>query len=416
MVSFQVVAILVSLAAVFAYINHRFLKLHPTVGIMLQALLASIAWLGVQQICPPARGWTTEFLQHIDLNEALFHWMLGSLLFAGALHVDLSELYSRRGTVAVLSILGTILSTFAIAGVGFGLLHAFGIAVPFGTCAIFGAIVSPTDPVAVMSFLKKVNAPADLEVIIGGESLFNDGIGVVLFTVLTQASPVHDIDAIPLVWAFVRQTAGGATIGLLAGVLVYQWLKRVKNYQVEVLLTLALALGGYTLADALGVSGPIAAVVAGLIIGNHGRQNRRDPTRQHLTEFWELVDETLNAILFLLVGLVVLQMRLGPGQLLIPIAAILIVLAARWFSVWVSITVVELPTPARRRLPPHSIAILTWGGLRGGLAIAMALSLSAGPWRSMIVETTYGVVAFSILVQGASLRIMFERWLPAPNV
>lgn len=408
--SFQIVAILITLAATFAFINHRFFKLHPTVGIMLQSLLASVVWLVVQSIWPQAVEITGGF--HVDLHEALFHWMLGGLLFAGAMRVDLSHLRNQRLAVFVLSVAGTLISTFVVAGITCALCKLTTLNVSFAECAVFGAVISPTDPVAVMGFLKNINAPRELDALIGGESLFNDGVGVVLFTVLAKLGTAHPIRWIDVPDQFFLQTLGGAGIGLLAGILVYQMLRRVDNYQVEVLLTLSLATGGYTLADALGVSGPIAAVVAGIIIGNHGRNFAvSKKTRQHLDDFWELVDETLNAVLFLLVGLVVLQMKLRRWEPLMQMIAVVIVLLARWLSVWSCTTAVSFVRPPPKVLGRHMVAILTWGGLRGGLAVAMALSLPPGTERDRLVAVVFGVVVFSVLVQGSTLPKMFKIWI-----
>ncbi len=412
MVSFQIVAILVSVAALFAYLNHRYLHLHPTVGIMVQALAASFGWIVLERFVPKARDLSADFRQHLDLNEALFHWMLGPLLFAGALHVDTSELRNRRVAVAVLSLLGTLFSTTLIAATSYAVLRVLGYGVPFGVCALFGAIISPTDPVAVLGFLKSIDAPKELEAVIGGESLFNDGVGVVLFSVLAHVGGRHEFSALGLTWDFLRQTTGGAMVGLLAGLIVLRMLKNASNYQVEVLLTVALALGGYALADTLDLSGPIAAVVAGLVIGNHGRSMRvTDSARQHVNEFWGLVDETMNAVLFLMVGLVGLELQSGGRQLLLQAGAITIALLARWASVWVSMKLIETGQSPANRLGPNAVAMLTWGGLRGGLAIAMALSLPAGEFRSAIVTATFGVVVFSVLAQGGSLNYAFTRWL-----
>jgi CPA1 family monovalent cation:H+ antiporter len=406
--SFQIVAILISLAALFAFINHRFLHMHPTVGIMLQSLLAAGAWLIVENESPRAAELSKAF--QFNLHEALFHWMLGGLLFAGAMRVNLSELRNQRSLVAVLSLAGTIISTFTVAGLAFGICRLCRMDVSFISCAVFGAVVSPTDPVAVMGFLKTIHAPKEIEAIIGGESLFNDGVGVVLFTVLSQVSRGNSIHWMNVPGAFLIQTLGGTAVGLIAGLIVYQMIRRVDNYQVEVLLTLALAMGGYTLADALGVSGPIAAVVAGLIIGNHGRTFAvSEKTRMHLDDFWELIDETLNAVLFLLVGLVVLQMHFGGLESLMQLLAVIIVLFARWFSVQLSASAMK-PFHIRNNVGPHMVAILTWGGLRGGLALAMALSLPPGSIRDRIVAAVFGVVVFSVLVQGSTLPGLFKRW------
>jgi CPA1 family monovalent cation:H+ antiporter len=412
--SFQIVAILISLAAIFAFLNHRFLKLHPTVGIMLQALLASLLWRAVLGIWPAAAVVSNSF--RFDLNEALFHWMLGGLLFAGAMRVNLSELKHQWLSVGVLALGGTVMSTFVVAGLAYVACRITGLGMPFSACAVFGAVISPTDPVAVMGFLKTIHAPAEIEAVIGGESLFNDGVGVVLFTVLASIGTSHGVSWTGVPAAFLVQTLGGACIGILAGLGVYHLLRQVNNFQVEVLLTVALAMGGYTLADAVGVSGPIAAVVAGLIIGNHGRTfAMSDNTRRHLDDFWELVDETLNAVLFLLVGLVVLQMKLRAWESLVQLMAVLIVLFARWFSVSSCGWAVSFFNDPNGAFGKHRVAILTWGGLRGGLALAMALSLPPSPSRDLLAAAVFGVVIFSVLVQGSTLPMLFKRWFTAGN-
>jgi CPA1 family monovalent cation:H+ antiporter len=409
--SFQLVAILISLSALFALINHRFLRLHPTVGIMFQSLVVSLVWRAVGGIWPGALAITHSM--RVDLNEAVFHWMLGGLLFAGAMHVNLSELKNQWLPVGVLSLAGTIISTFVIAGLTYAALMRN---VPFIACAVFGAVISPTDPVAVLGFLKKIDAPREIEAIIGGESLFNDGVGVVLFTVLAAVAAGGGGHWSGIPAAFVIQTLGGIIVGLIGGLLVYRLLARVNNYQVEVLLTLALAMGGYTLADALHVSGPIAAVVAGLIIGNNGRKSALwENTRHHLDDFWELVEETLNAILFLLVGLVVLQIDLHGSAAVLQMSAVVIVLFARWFSVLSCGWAISLVNRKDRTLDRHRAAILTWGGLRGGLALAMALSLPKSEINDRLTAAVFGVVVFSILVQGSTMGVMFRRWLPMSN-
>ncbi len=410
---YDAVAILVTAAAAFAYVNHRVLKLHPTVGIVVQALAAAAAWRAAAAVWPAAARAAAGLRAGVDLNAALFHWMLGPLLFAGALRVDLHHLRTHRATVAVLSVLGTALSAAVVAGAAYAVLRLAGVPAPLPWCAVFGAVVSPTDPVAVLGFLKAAAAPPDIEAVIAGESLFNDGVGVVLFTVLLGvAGGTHAATAGGVAWDFARQAVGGVAVGLAAAALVYHLLKGVDDYPVEVLLTVALALGGYALADAVGASGPLAAVVAGLLIGSHGRTFAvSDLTRQHLDDFWELVEEGLNAVLFLIVGLVALQATAGWRLLAAQAAAVAVALAARWVSVVVSTTAVSFNRAPARRLGPHTVAVLTWGGLRGGLAVAMALSLPTGRERDLIVPATYAVVVFSVVVQGGTLPRLFRRWL-----
>jgi CPA1 family monovalent cation:H+ antiporter len=413
LVAFQVVAILVTLAAVFAYLNDRYLRLHPTVGVMLLTIIAAVTWMGVAHFWPAASGISADFRQHVDLNAAVFHWMLGPLLFAGALHVDWAELRSQRTHVTVLAVLGTLLSTAAVTAAAYGLGRLFGLGLPLQACALFGAIISPTDPVAVLGFMKMIHSPRDIEAVIAGESLFNDGVGVVLFGVLVGGAQLHSSS----IWwteslEFLKQTAGGAGVGLAAGALGLYMVRRVRNFQVEVMVTIAVALGGYALADALTVSGPIAAVVAGLLIGNRGNKSGLPAeTRMHVGDFWELVDETLNAVLFLLVGLVALESHAWGSVIAIQLIAILIALTARWISVLVSTAAADLVSPKQNRFKKGTVTLLTWGGLRGGLAVAMVLSLSPGPARDLLVPAVYGVVVFSVLVQGTTLPWLFRRWM-----
>ena len=409
---FHVVAALVTLAAAFAYVNHRYLWLHPTVGIMAQAIAVAVGLRLLAGVWPRAAAVAVGLRHGVDLNAALFHWMLGPLLFAGALRVDLHQLRAHRTTVAVLAVLGTVVSTAVVAGLTYALLRLAGAHPPVLGCAVFGAVVSPTDPVAVLGFLKAAAAPPDIEAVIAGESLFNDGVGIVLFTVLVGLLGGGHATAGGVALAFARQAAGGVAVGLAAARLVYHLLRRVDDYPVEVLLTVALAVGGYALADVLGTSGALAAVTAGLVIGSHGRAFAvSDRARRHLDDFWELVEEALNAVLFLIVGLVAIQTRAGWPVVAIQAAAVAVALLARWVSVVVSTRAVALRRVASARLRPHTVAVLTWGGLRGGLAVAMALSLPPGPERTLIVPATYAVVVFAVTVQGGTLPWLFRRWL-----
>ena len=387
---FQVIAILLALTALFSYINHRYLRLHPGVGVMVLALVLSLLLVAVGEQGFAVRRFAAGFLQQVNLNEALLQWMLGFLLFAGALAVDLNELSRQRWVIALLATAATIASMVLIALPMELVVRALGFDVPLAGCFAFGALISPTDPVAIISFIKRTPAPRNIETIISAESLLNDGVGVVLFLALVQfGRGAGATTAASISWLFVRQSLGGAAIGLVAGAIVYQLLRRVDDFQVEVLLTLALAMGAYAAAEAAHVSAPIAAVVAGLLIGNPGRTfHLSEQTRTDLEEFWELVEEVLNTVLFVLIGLNVLL--------------------ARWLSVHVTVSVL----PDSRRLRRTLIPVLTWGGLRGGLAVAMALSLPATLHRDPFVAITYGVVLFSILVQGTTMRAVIGRLLP----
>ena len=398
---FHILAILLTAAAVFSYINHRFLKLPTVIGIMLVALVFSL-FLNLLGLI----GFVLEedveiMLASIEFDETLLHGMLSFLLFAGALHVNLDDLSRQRGIIFILATFGVIGATFIIgilSWYGFGLV---GLDVPFVYCLLFGALISPTDPIAVLGILKQSNAPKSLEAKITGESLFNDGMAVVIFLVLVRiATGGTDISPGELLLMFSQEAIGGILFGLGAGGITYWMLKSVDNYQVEVLLTLALVTGGYTLAEALHLSAPIAIVVAGLLIGNHGRLlAMSEKTREHLDTFWELVDEILNAVLFVLIGLEVLVLIFIQEYLLAGLLAIPIVLLARFVSVGIPITIMR----RFRDFSPKAIQVLTWGGLRGGISVALALSLSAGEIRDSLVAVTYAVVVFSILVQGLTI-------------
>jgi CPA1 family monovalent cation:H+ antiporter len=398
---FNILAILISLSAVFSYINYRFIKLPTTIGVMAIALLGS---LGIAALGPLGFGLeenAVRLLDSIDFDETLLHGMLSFLLFAGALHIDLDRLARQKWIIGTLATVGIVSSTFIIGILTWLVLRWLDIALPLMHCLLFGSLISPTDPIAVLGILKKAGVPESLETKICGESLFNDGVAVVVFLVLLQiAAGGQEITAGVVAWLFVKEALGGIIYGLLIGAIAYAMLKSVDNYQVEVLITLALVAGGYALADALHLSGPIAIVVAGLLIGNHGRLLAMSArTRGHLDTFWELADEVLNAVLFVLIGLEVLVLSWNHRYLLAGALLIPLLLLARFVSVAFPVTLLR----RFRTFSPGVIKILTWGGLRGGISVAMALSLPPGPHRDIILMVTYVVVVFSIMVQGLTL-------------
>jgi len=398
---FQILAILLTASAIFSYINYRLLRLPTTIGIMLIALVFSLL---LNLLGPLGIGIENEvqmMLDSIAFDDTLLHGMLSFLLFAGALHVDLSELHKQRGVIITLATVGIIGATFIIGGLSWYAFGLAGLSIPFIYCLLFGAMISPTDPIAVLGILKQSNAPKSLEAKITGESLFNDGMAVVVFLVLLRfATGDPDTSAVDVLLLFSREAIGGILFGLGAGGITYWMLKSVDNYQVEVLLTLALVTGGYALAEVLHLSAPIAIVVAGLLIGNHGRTlAMSEKTREHLDTFWELIDEVLNAVLFVIIGLEVLTLVLLQEYLLAGLMAIPIVLLARFVTVGIPITVMR----RFRNFSPKAIQIMTWGGLRGGISVALALSLPASEIRDALVVITYAVVIFSILVQGLTI-------------
>jgi CPA1 family monovalent cation:H+ antiporter len=407
MTLFQTTAAVLTLAALANYLNHRFVRLPATMGLMVVGLMLSLGFvlLGKTGIIDVTHA--ANFVRSIDFSETLLHGMLAFLLFAGALHVNLSDLASQKLPVAVLSTVGVVIATFVTGGLFWAGAQALGMGLPFIYALLFGALISPTDPIAVLGILKQAGAPKSLEIKITGESLFNDGIGVVIFlTILGIAVSGSTPEPREIGVFLLEEAAGGFGVGLALGWAVYRLLRSVDAYEVEVLLTLALAAGGYTFAEAIHVSAPIAIVVAGLVIGNQGRAfAMSDKTREHLDTFWELVDEILNAVLFVLMGLEVIALKLDWHYAPLGVLAIVSVLAARYVSVGIPLLAMSF----RREFSVGAVNVLTWGGLRGGISIALALSLPATPERDLVLTVTYAVVVFSVLVQGLTLGRLIKR-------
>jgi len=414
---FSLVSVLISLAAVSSFVNYRYIKLPTTIGVMLVALVASLTLILVGPYAGGFREQAATLVSRIDFNQVVLHGMLAFLLFAGSIHVNLEDLGREWVTISSLAMLGTLVSTSIVGGLTWLVLGWLGLGIPIMHAMLFGALISPTDPIAVLGIMRSVGAPRQLEIQVAGESLFNDGVGVVIFLVLLELAGLgggHDIEAAaPLsigagtVGMLLLTEVGGAlALGLTAGIVTYQMLKRVDDYQVEVLLTLALAMGLYALADTLHLSAPIAVVVAGLFVGNQGRAfAMTEKTREHVDAFWELVDEILNVVLFLLVGLELLVLPIERRWLVAGFLAIPIVLLARWLSVAGIIG----PLRWARTQSKGAIPILTWGGLRGAISVAMALSLPMTDSRSLLLTLTYFVVVFSILVQGLTVGRVIRK-------
>ena len=398
---FTILAILITLTALFSYVNYRFIGLPTTIGVMLIALLMSLALIVLDAFGVALREQADALLRSIDFDEALLQGMLSFLLFAGALHVNINDLIEHKWTIGLLSTVGVLVSTFLIGTMTWLVLGWLDVPMPFVYCLLFGALISPTDPIAVLGILKTAGAPKRLETKITGESLFNDGVGVVIFLIILEiATGSGEITAGHIGIVFAQEALGGGLFGFVIGYLAYRMLKQVDNYQVELLITVALVTGGYALAMALHLSGPIAIVVAGLLIGNYGRRlAMSEKTRHHLDIFWELVDEVLNAVLFVLIGLEVLVLVLTKAYLLAGLLLIPLVLLARFIAVGIPVTVLR----PFRDFDPGAIRIMTWGGLRGGISVALALSLPPGPERDVILAITYAIVVFSILVQGLTI-------------
>ncbi len=397
----HVFAILITITAIFSYINLRYVGLPVSIGVMVIALGLSLlvnvlSWVGFH-LEDPVRN----FLQQIDFDKTLLQGMLSFLLFAGALHININDLAEKKWSIGALATIGTLLSTFLVGTLTWGVLSWFGVNLSYIYCLLFGALISPTDPIAVLGILKTAGVPKSLETKIAGESLFNDGVGIVMFLIILEmATGAHEVSLIHVGTLFVQEALGGVVFGLVLGYLGYKLLKSVDNYQVEILLTLAIAAGGYALADVLHLSGPIAIVCAGLLIGNQGRHlGMSDETRYRMDVFWELIDEILNALLFVLIGLEVLVVSISPSLLWALLLIILVVLVSRFIAIAIPISLLR----TFRTFTPGAIPILTWGGLRGGISVALALTLPAGPQRDIILTMAYFVVVFSIVVQGLSL-------------
>ena len=415
---FTAIGAVITLAAVFGYLNHRFLRLPPTIGVVVIALVASLGTIGIDAVVPSLGigGAVRTAILGIDFHEVLMKGMLSFLLFAGALHVNLGDLLSRKWAIGSMATVGVVLSTLLVGLAVYGVTQALGLPLALIYCLVFGALIAPTDPVAVLGILKTVKVPASLQAKIAGESLFNDGVGIVVFIIMTAIAvgSAHggSITALDVVMLFVRETLGGAALGLATGFLAYYAMKSIDDHNVEVMITLALVMATYGIASALHLSGPIAVVLAGILIGNRGsRFAMSETTREHVHTFWSVLDEMMNAALFLLIGFEVVALSLTGEVGILMALAIPIVLAARFVSVGTPLTLLGL----RREYTKGAIPVLTWGGLRGGISVALALSLPAGPERDIILAVTYAVVIFSIVVQGLTVRALVER-VVSPDV
>ncbi|MGH7045956.1 MAG: cation:proton antiporter [Stellaceae bacterium] len=411
---FDLLALLLALAAIFGYLNRRIFGLPLTVGLLLLALFSAIVLIAADAMLPQLglKAGLRALLAGVNLPATLLNGFLSFLLFAGALEVDFAELFAGKWTVLALAVFGTIMSTALIGAALWGLSAALRLELPFAWCLVFGALISPTDPVAVLLVLRRVGIPQYLQAIIAGESLFNDGIGVVLVSLLlsvaTGTGAIHGPWVVA--FGFLRSSVGGGMLGLALGGAAFLMLRGIDDYQVELIISLALVTGTYSLASAIGVSGPVAVVVAGILIGNHAmRRAMTEATRQHLKTFWLLVDDILNALLFVLIGLEIAAITLDPRALAATLPMIAITLAARWLSVTASALPLALYLPHRF----GSFLVLSWGGLRGGISVALALALPANRYRDTILTITYGIVVFSIVVQGLTLERVARRVLPA---
>ncbi len=409
----DILALLLCLAALFGFVNQKLLKLPRTIGVVIIALFASGAVVAIDAYWPQlAIGETVRgFLRDVDFHDVLLEGFLSALLFAGAVHVDLHHLKGTRVAVGLLATLGVLITTFFVGGAVWLTAKLLDFDIPFIWALVFGALIAPTDPVAVLGMLKTVRVPPSLETKIAGESLFNDGVAVVVFTIVLafatgSGHAGESISALNAVGLFLGEALGGAGLGLACGLVAFLLMRWVDEHNLEVLITLALVTGTYAAALKLNVSGPIAMVVAGLLIGNQGRQfAMSETTRTHVFQFWDLTDEILNSILFLLIGLEVLVIGFDRAHATWVLLTIPIALAARWTAVAMSIGLLR----AWNTFTPGAVRLLTWGGLRGGISVALALALPVNEFKEPILSATYAVVIFSIVVQGLTMRPLARR-------
>ena len=407
-------AVIVALAALFGYINHRWLGLPHAIGIVVIALLASLGAIAIDAIFPALalQDSVRAILANIDFHDVLMKGMLSFLLFAGALHVNLDDLLSRKWAIGSMATVGVLMSTFMVGFAVWGISSALGIGIPMMYCLVFGALIAPTDPVAVLGILKTVKVPESLEAKIAGESLFNAGVGLVVFIIMVAIAVGggghggDSVGVLDVIRLFAQEALGGAALGLAFGYVAFRALKSIDEHNLEVLITLALVMVTYGVAAALHLSGPIAVVIAGLLIGNKGtRLAMSEKTRDHVQKFWSLLDEIINSALFLLIGFEVFALSISGNVVLLMIIAIPLTLAARFISVATPLTLLSL----NREFTKGAIPVLTWGGLRGGISVALALSLPESAFKDTILATTYGVVIFSIVVQGLTVKFVVKR-------
>ena len=419
-------AILLILATIFGAINYKFVKLPHTIGLMIVALVASLSLIALD-LTFPSLGMSilvNEFLGNIDFNVTLMQGMLSFLLFAGALHVDLDQLLENKWTILAFASIGVLVSSFVIGG-GFWLISgAVGLSLPFLVCLLLGVMVSPTDPVAVLGVLKTLQVPSPLKAKIAGESLFNDGVAVVLFSVLVslvfgnggEEGLETSFQLTLVIWLLTKEALGGLFLGLISGFIAFWLLRQIDDYVLEVLITLALVTGAYSIALHLHLSGPIAMVIAGLLIGNQGTSlAMSETTRMHVETFWELVDEILNSVLFLLIGLkIIFLLQHSSYEIAYPlliglfIAITLLSLFARFLAIAVPVQIKSLNSEVN----PGTVPILTWAGIRGGVSVALALSLPSSSESELLLFVTYLVVLFSVAIQGLTIENVIKRYYP----
>lgn len=404
-------SVLIVLASFFAYLNLRFIRMPSSIGVMIMAILVSIIiTVGGVNLFPEATADLVSILKGFDFTEVLMGAMLNFLLFAGAIHVNFADLKEHRAPIMTFSTVSVIISTFLVGALLYYIAPLFNLDIPFIYCLLFGALISPTDPIAVLGILKQAKVPKSLETKIAGESLFNDGMAVVLFAVILQLSrsETQDFSMSEVSLLLLREAGGGLLLGVLLGFTASRAMQKIDDYIVSVLITLSVVMGGYLIAVSMHISGPLTMVAAGLMIGNYGKRTAMSAvTKDYLNKFWELIDEILNAVLFLFIGF---ELLLLPGlinQWELGTVAILIVLLGRLLSIWIPALIV----PFKNKFSNGTLIVLVWGGLRGGVSIALVLSMDAGAYKDILLEITYFVVVFSIIVQGLSIGRVARRVL-----
>lgn len=405
--AYTIASVILTLAILIAYINHRFVHIPASIAIMLGALSISLFLIVLDNFTQVSIAKDlSHLLMRTDFHNLLLNGMLSFLLFAGAMHIDLPLLKSGRWEISILAIFSTIASTVLIGYSLFALLPLLGIHLPLLNCLLFGALISPTDPIAVLSITKQMNAPRRLQTIISGESLFNDGVAIVLFVTLFNLTIHHQQPTIKLVTEmFIRQAVGGIIFGTLLGLLATQLLKHCREINIIILIMIGIVTGGYHLAIALDISGPLAMVMAGILVGNGMHKIFAESYCKQIVIFWDIIDELLNAALFLLIGFEMLAIKATTVSIIAMLGAIPLVLAARWITVAIPIRLMAI----WRHQMPYAVSVLTWGGLRGGLAVALALSIPNGHDRNFILALTYSVVVFSIIIQGLTMRPLARK-------
>ena len=406
---FEIASLLISLSAVFGYINEKYLKLPTTIGLMLISIIFSLLTIVASYINPALMQHQKELISSINFSEVLLDMMLSFMLFAGALHTNVPKLKELRRPVFAFAVISTIISTFLVGGIMYFILQIFGLHIHFIYTLLFGALISPTDPIAVLGILKKAKIDKNVETVIVGESLFNDGVGVVIFLTILNISKrgIENFDILQVAELFGLEVVGGILLGLTIGWITYQMMKAIDSFDVEVLVTIATVMGGTFLAHRLHVSAPLAMVTAGLMIGtDRVRQNAMSEiTEAYVDKFWELTDVILNIVLFVMIGMELLIIEFNSIFMITGIIAIIIVLISRYLAIKPLLKYFE----RKIRFIPHTDYIMTWGGLRGGISIALALSLPEGNYKELILVLTYMIVIFSILGQGLSLDRLVQK-------